>query len=53
MCSVWYGSGDLARPELGRPIAEPLDQCAELLGVDLAIVQELARWTMPQVYPKG
>ena len=26
-------------PDLGRPIAAPLDQCAELLGVDLATVR--------------
>jgi hypothetical protein len=29
-------------PELGRPIAAPLERCAELLGVDLATVRELA-----------
>jgi hypothetical protein len=28
--------------ELGRPIAALLDQCAELLGVDLTIVRKLA-----------
>jgi hypothetical protein len=28
--------------DLGRPIAAPLEQCAELLGVDLATVGELA-----------
>jgi hypothetical protein len=25
-------------PDLGRPIAAPLQQCAELLGVDLATI---------------
>jgi hypothetical protein len=29
-------------PDLGRPIAAPLDRCAELLGVDPATVRELA-----------
>jgi hypothetical protein len=27
---------------LGRPIAAPLDQCAKLLGVDLAAIRKLA-----------
>jgi hypothetical protein len=29
-------------PDLVRPIAAPLERCAELLGIDLAIVHELA-----------
>ena len=29
-------------PDLGRPIAAPLERCAELLGVDLATVREAA-----------
>jgi plasmid maintenance system antidote protein VapI len=29
-------------PDLGRPIAAPLEQCAELLGVELATVREIA-----------
>jgi len=29
-------------PEVGRPIAAPLERCAELLGLDLATVHELA-----------
>jgi len=28
--------------DLGRPIAAPLDRCAELLGVDLTTVRQLA-----------
>jgi hypothetical protein len=28
--------------DLSRPIAAPLDQCAELLGVDLASVRDVA-----------
>jgi hypothetical protein len=29
-------------PDVGRPIAAPLERSAELLGVDLATVRELA-----------
>jgi hypothetical protein len=46
-CSVGWSGGDLARPGLGRPIAAPLQRCAELLGVDLATVHEPA----PKVEP--
>jgi hypothetical protein len=28
---------------LGRPIAAPLERCAELLGVDLTTVRKLAK----------
>jgi hypothetical protein len=34
-------------PDLGRPIAAPLERCAELLGVDLATVRELAAKVEP------
>jgi hypothetical protein len=37
-------------PGLGRPIAAPLERCAELLGVDLATVRELAAKVEP--YPR-
>jgi hypothetical protein len=37
----------LARPWLGRPIAAPLERYAELLGVDLATVRELAAKVEP------
>jgi hypothetical protein len=40
-------------PNLGRPIAAPLDQCAELLGVDLATVQELATNVEPYIRVDG
>jgi hypothetical protein len=40
-------------PDLGRPIAAPLDQCAELLGVDLTTVQELATNVEPYVRVDG
>ena len=34
-------------PDLGRPIAAPLQRCAELLGVDLATVREAAAKVEP------
>jgi hypothetical protein len=40
-------------PDLGRPIAAPLDRCAELLGVDLATVQELATKVEPYIRVDG
>jgi hypothetical protein len=40
-------------PELGRPIAAPLERCAELLGVDLATVRELAANVEPYVHSDG
>ena len=40
-------------PDLGRPIAAPLEQCAELLGVDLAIVCELAANVEPYTRADG
>ena len=40
-------------PELGRPIAAPLERCAELLGVDLATVRELAANVEPYVRADG
>ena len=40
-------------PEVGRPIAAPLERCAELLGVDLATVRELAAGVEPYVRADG
>jgi hypothetical protein len=40
-------------PDSGRPIAAPLDQCAELLGVDLATVCEVAANVEPYVRADG
>jgi hypothetical protein len=40
-------------PELGRPIAAPLERCAELLGVDLATIRELAASVEPYVRSDG
>jgi hypothetical protein len=40
-------------PDLGRPIAAPLERCAELLGVDLATVRELAAKVEPYIRTDG
>jgi hypothetical protein len=40
-------------PDLGRPIAAPLERCAELLGVDLATVRELAAGIEPYIRSDG
>jgi hypothetical protein len=40
-------------PDLGRPIAAPLERCAELLGVDLATIQEAAAKIEPYVRADG
>jgi hypothetical protein len=45
--------GDLARPRPGRPIAAPLQQCAELLGVDLATISEAAANVEPYLRADG
>ena len=40
-------------PDLGRPIAAPLERCAELLGVDLATIHELAAKIQPYIRADG
>jgi hypothetical protein len=40
-------------PDVGRPIAAPLERCAELLGVDLATVRELAAKVEPYIRADG
>jgi hypothetical protein len=40
-------------PEVGRPIAAPLERCAELLGVDLATICELAAHIEPYLRADG
>jgi hypothetical protein len=40
-------------PDLGRPIAAPLPRCAELLGVDLATIQEAAPNIEPYLRADG
>ena len=39
--------------DLGRPIAAPLERCAELLGVDLATVGKLAAKVEPYLRAEG
>jgi hypothetical protein len=40
-------------PAVGRPIAAPLERCAQLLGVDLATVRELAAKVEPYLRADG
>jgi hypothetical protein len=40
-------------PDLGRPIAAPLERCAQLLDVDLATVRELAAGVEPYIRADG
>ena len=40
-------------PDLGRPIAAPLEQCAKLLDIDLATVRELAANVEPYLRADG
>ena len=40
-------------PDLGRPIAAPLERCAELLGVDLASIREAATNVEPYLRADG
>jgi hypothetical protein len=40
-------------PDLGRPIAAPLQRCAQLLGVDLATIHEAAANVEPYVCADG
>jgi hypothetical protein len=40
-------------PAFGRPIAAPLEQCAELLAVDLATVREVAANVEPYIRADG
>jgi hypothetical protein len=45
--------GNWHDPELGRPIAAPLERCAELLDVALATVHKLAAKVEPYVRADG
>lgn len=40
-------------PDLGRPIAAPLEQCAELLGVDLITICAVATKVEPYLRADG
>ena len=44
---TWYD------PDVGRPIAAPLERCAELLGVDVATVCELVANVEPYLRADG
>jgi hypothetical protein len=53
-CVRYAGSvGTWHDVDLGRPIAAPLDQCAQLLDVDLATVHELAAKVEPYLRADG
>jgi hypothetical protein len=45
--------GEANDPDLGQPIAAPLERCAELLGVDLAVVREAATSVEPYIRADG
>jgi hypothetical protein len=40
-------------PDFGRPIAAPLEQCAQLLGIDLASIRDVAVNVEPYVRADG
>jgi hypothetical protein len=40
-------------PDLGRPIAAPLERCAQLRGVDLATIREAATNVDPYIRADG
>jgi hypothetical protein len=52
-CSIPGSVGTWHDPDLGRPIAAPLERCAELLGVVLATVRELASTVEPYLCADG
>ena len=53
-CVRYAGSvGTWHEVDVGRPIAVPLEQCAQLLGVDLATVHELAAKVEPYLRADG
>jgi hypothetical protein len=47
------GVGTWHDPDQGRPIAAPLERCAQLLGVDLATVGKLAAVVQPYLRADG
>jgi hypothetical protein len=53
ICSVAWSRGTWHDPDLGRPIAAPLERCAELLGVDLATVRGAAANVEPYLRTEG
>jgi hypothetical protein len=53
VCSIRFCGGTWHDPEVGRPIAAPLERCAELLGVDLATAREAASNVEPYIRADG
>ena len=51
--SIPVSVGTWHDPDLGRPIAAPLERCAELLGVDLATICDAAADVEPYVRADG
>ena len=47
------GTWEADDPAYSRPIAAPLGRCAELLGVDLATIDEAAAHVQPYVRVDG
>ena len=47
------GTWEANDPAYARPIAAPLERCAEFLGVDLATVRELAAKVEPYIGADG
>ena len=53
-CVRYAGSvGTWYDVDVGRPLAAPLEQCAQLLGVDLVTVRELAAKVEPYLRADG
>ena len=53
MFDTLFRVGTWHDPDLGRPIAAPLERCAELLGVDLATICEAAANVEPYLRADG
>jgi hypothetical protein len=51
--SIAVSVGTWHDPDLSRPIAAPLQRCAQLLGVDLATIQEAAANVEPYIRADG
>ena len=47
MVGTWHD------PDLGRPNAAPLERCAQLLGVDVATIRQLAAKVEPYIRADG
>ena len=47
------GTWEADDPAYARPIAAPLERCAELLGVDLATIREAAAHVQPYLRVDG